>query len=118
MISLEEFLDHFASIADEFQSARNDDADLFCNTHAFNDTDCSFPELDAPITVQEVTTVISKLKRSKSCGSDCLLNEYFLECSDILSLHICDLFNAILDSGFFPESWSEGVIIPLHKSKH
>lgn len=26
-----------------------------------------------------------------------------------------DLFNAILESGFFPDKWIEGVIVPVHK---
>jgi len=29
-----------------------------------------------------------------------------------LSGHLCD---GILNSGFFPEEWTEGVIIPVHK---
>ena len=46
---------------------------------------------------------------------DCLLNEYFMETIDILLPFICDIFNAVLDSGVFPDSWSEGIVIPLHK---
>jgi hypothetical protein len=34
---------------------------------------------------------------------------------DILAAHICDIFNCIFDSGFFPERWTEWVIVPLHK---
>ena len=51
----------------------------------------------------------------KSVGSDCILNEYFIECVDILSSHVCDIFNNSLVSDFFPEKWTQGVIIPLHK---
>ena len=68
-----------------------------------------------PISVDEVRNAINHLKRNKSSGSDCMLNEYFLECSDILSAHLCDVFNGIFVSGFFPDKWTEGVIIPLHK---
>ena len=28
-------------------------------------------------------------------------------------LHV--LFNKILDTGFFPDAWGEGYIVPLHK---
>ncbi|MCG7875528.1 MAG: reverse transcriptase family protein, partial [Candidatus Thiodiazotropha endolucinida] len=58
---------------------------------------------------------MKKLKSGKAHGSDCLLNEYFLESVDILAPYLCDLFNAILNSGYFPEQWTEGIIIPLHK---
>lgn len=29
--------------------------------------------------------------------------------------HLEFLFNLILDSGYFPEMWSDGIIVPLHK---
>ena len=32
-----------------------------------------------------------------------------------MSGHLCDTFNGILNSGYFPEEWTEGVIIPVHK---
>ena len=44
-----------------------------------------------------------------------MLNEYFIECSDILSPYLCKLFNTVLDSGCFPDVWSEGIVIPLFK---
>ena len=43
------------------------------------------------------------------------MNDIFIESSDILSLHVTDLFNAIFSSGFFPDQWTEGIVIPLHK---
>lgn len=58
---------------------------------------------------------IKKLKRNKSHGIDCLLNEYFIESGDMLSLYICNIFNAILASGVFPNRWTQGIIIPLFK---
>ena len=47
---------------------------------------------------------MKSLKQGKDCGSDNLLNEYFLEAGDILLSHITELFNALLDSGCFPDS--------------
>ena len=43
------------------------------------------------------------------------MNEYFIESRDILSGHLCDLFNKVFNSGVFPETWARGFIIPLHK---
>ena len=48
-------------------------------------------------------------------GNDHLMNKYLMESSDILASHICDIFNAVFDSGFFPDKWSEGLIVPVHK---
>ena len=28
---------------------------------------------------------------------------------------MCNLFNKIYETGHFPDSWSEGYVIPLHK---
>ena len=33
----------------------------------------------------------------------------------ILGPHLVTLFNAIFDSGIFPEVWSDGLLLPLHK---
>ena len=34
---------------------------------------------------------------------------------DILSSHLCDLFNSILNSEYFPDQWPEGIIVTVHK---
>lgn len=75
-----------------------------------------FPELDQPFTTDEVHAAIKSLKRNKNSGGDFLLNEYFIECIDILSSDIRDVFNGILNSGFYPEKWMDGIIVPLHKN--
>jgi len=41
--------------------------------------------LDMCITVDEINLAVKKLKRCKAHVSDMLLNEYFIECLDILS---------------------------------
>ena len=114
-INNEEFKNYFMNMANDLFQVRNEEAENFCASHDFNNLDCSFAELDAPISIDEIKLAISKLKNSKACSGDLLLNEYFIESHDILSAHVCDLFNAIFESGYFPESWSLGYIVPLHK---
>jgi hypothetical protein len=96
-------------------SSTNDESENFETMYDFNNTDNGDEILDRNFTIEEITAAVKTLKRNKSPGNDFLLNEYFIESIDILGCHICDIFNCILDSGFFPESWTEGVIIPLHK---
>lgn len=48
--------------------------------------------------------MIKSLKREKEFGSDELLNEYFIESVDILSLRMVDLFNVILTQANVPLS--------------
>ena len=64
----------------------------------------------------KLQSAIKNLKLTKRvCTSVNLLNDYFIESSDILSTHITDIFNKILTTCYFPESWTEGFIVPLHK---
>ncbi len=91
------------------------EAEQFCTSGPADPDDPIFEELDKPITYDEVKSVILSLKRNKSGGIDCLLNEYFIESYDIINGHLVELFNAVLNSGHFPEQWSEGIIVPLHK---
>ena len=112
-ISIEDFLQHFRTMATEINEVRDAEAEAFC---AQNDNgDCLFEDLDRIITTEEVKTAIKSLKHSKSPGEDNILNEYFIEAGDILLSHLTDIFNGIFNSGVFPESWSKGIIIPVFK---
>ena len=114
-VSVQDFYEYFSSLQSEVSTASNEESEAFCNEHNFNDNSCRFEELDKPITLSELESVIHKLKRNKAYGNDMLINEYFIECFDILSSHLLDMFNKILDSGHFPLKWSEGVIVPVFK---
>ena len=51
----------------------------------------------------------------KSAGPDDILNEFIVKGEHILTPYLQHLFNFIFNSGKFPEIWSEGYIIPIHK---
>ena len=34
---------------------------------------------------------------------------------DAFSVYLLQLFNKILDIGYFPDAWSEGYVVPVHK---
>ena len=115
-ITQDEFKNYFANLGNlDFQNA-NIDAELFCQNHNFEECeDQNVNELDMNITLEEVTKAAKSLKRNKAIGSDFIMNEYLIDSIDIIGSHLCDIFNAILNSGYFPEKWMEGVIVPLHK---
>ena len=112
-ITAESFYDYFKNLVDEINIVRNEEAENFCENNDFSGDDSIFEELAATITESEVQACIKKLKRDKSSGSDNIINESFLGAGDILLSHLTELFNLVLDSGHFPESWSDGIIIPL-----
>ena len=71
--------------------------------------------MNVPITESEVIKAIKQLKHGKSSGPDLLINDFFIYTCVVLASKITALFNVILMSGHFPKSWTEGVIIPIHK---
>ena len=75
----------------------------------------STDEMNVPITESEVIKAIKQLKHGKSSGPDLLINDFFIYTCDTLASKITALFNVIFMSGHFTKSWTEGVIIPIHR---
>ena len=71
--------------------------------------------LDTQITLSEVNNCIKKLKNRKAPGHDNILNELLKEDKETLPPLITRLFNKIFSSGYFPEEWNLGFIIPIFK---
>ena len=115
-IKLDDFQNYFRDMFNEVQGTNIAEADDFNETHNFEENNFIFEELDKPFSEAEVNAAIKRMKSNKSCApNDLLLNEFFIESADILVGHITDIFNIIYDSGYFPQSWSEGFIVPLLK---
>lgn len=74
-----------------------------------------FNGLNLNFSHDEIIKAIRQLKSNKSWGPDRLINEFFIHGKQVLVPTICDLFNKIFESGVFPEDWTEGFVIPLHK---
>jgi hypothetical protein len=74
--------------------------------------------LNTTITEAEVSLHISKLSYSKSPSpSDGILNEYIKSTEHLLLPIYTSLFNNVLNTGYMPNSWLEGFIIPIYKNK-
>jgi hypothetical protein len=74
-----------------------------------------FHELNAPLTEQCLLKATRQLQTNRSSGPDKYLNEFFINGKHVLMPFLLNLFNKIFEVGYFPESWSEGFVIPLHK---
>ena len=74
-------------------------------------------ELNQPISQNEVLQAIKNLKNNKSPGPDSVLNEHIKSTTNLLLPIYTQLFNAIFDTGIFPESWALGEILPIYKNK-
>ena len=73
--------------------------------------------LNTRFTYDEIKATIGKLKNNKAPGIDHLRNEFLRNSSQDLVNFFCRLFNYILDSGFIPEIWCQGIIMPIYKKK-
>ena len=76
-----------------------------------------FDELNAPFSETELKNALKNLKNNKSNGPDDILNEQIKTSFCKMKIIYLKLFNIILNSGCFPESWAEGLIVPIYKMK-
>ena len=74
-----------------------------------------FGELNIEISNHEILKASKELSLGKASGSDFVLNEFFKYGIDILIDYLGRLFNVVFNKGYFPEKWTEGFILPLHK---
>ena len=73
-------------------------------------------DLDRDFTINEVEMVVKNLGSNKSPGIDGIGNECIKgACKDVVPL-LCKLFNKILQTSEYPESWCSAIIIPIHKT--
>ena len=119
-ISLDQFFERFRNLATS--DDQNGDEEVEDYLRAFDNNNegqnvggPTFESLDEQISHEEIKRCIKQLSRNKSPVKDNLLNKYFMESIDLLIEPLGILFNDILDSGYFPSQWTEGIIIPLHK---
>ena len=68
-------------------------------------------------TLEEIKSVLKNMELGKACGLDKIRNEFLKKCPDELLNLFCKYFNVVLDTGFVPEDWCIGVIIPIYKNK-
>ena len=73
-------------------------------------------ELDEPITEKEIKSLSKKLKNKKAAFSDKVNNEMIKTSINFLYPAYQKLFNLVLQSGIYPDLWSEGSITPIFKS--
>ncbi|XP_053383852.1 uncharacterized protein LOC128550031 [Mercenaria mercenaria] len=115
-IPLSSFEMYFKSINNpEDRFFTPDDVLNFIERYEHNEFKVMFAELNEHISFDEIYRAIKQLKTNKSGGPDYLLNEFFIAGGNVFIPVLHKLFNRLFDIGYFPESWSEGYIIPLHK---
>ncbi len=73
------------------------------------------PELNKEIEYSEINEAINALKSNKACGVDNIPAEMIKCTKDIMLPIYHKLFNAIFNSGQYPQLWNTGLLTPLYK---
>ena len=116
-IQINMFEQYFRSVNnpnDPFFTA-DEDVLHFISRYENNELEIMFQELNRPIELDCILKAIKQLSTNKSGGPDMYLNEFFIHGKATLATYLKHLFNKLFDLGYFPQSWSEGYVIPLHK---
>ena len=76
-----------------------------------------FDALNGPIQIEEIEKALKKSKNKKAAGSDGLVSEFIKYSDGHIDGPLSVLFNFILNSGEYPDIWSEGLVNPIHKKE-
>ena len=107
---MNEFINHFKNLSN--MSHDHPSTDNYVHSR---EESIQVEQLDKQFSVGEINKTISSLKRNKSPDLYNNVADFFIESNDFISPYLCILFNHIYDSGVYPDSWCEGVIVPIHK---
>jgi hypothetical protein len=116
-ISPVEWLNHFQSLGqhDNFKTPLAME-DIFDKITKLESTK-NFTELDFTIGTDEIIKGIKSLKNGKASGPDGICNELLRYSMNTMLEPLRKIFNLVLSSGVYPDSWARGFITPLHKKE-
>ena len=114
-IAPNEWVTHFKNISNK--SERHNNHNITNEINELESMECTdkFQLINQPITISEIKNIIKTLKSNKSSGEDMISYEMIKSGSTILLPSLAKLFNIILSSKCFPDSWNVSAITPLHK---
>ena len=126
-LTLQEFTDYFRGQIEPPSTDYHDNdfmKDIQCFVENYTGIDINSYDINemltddicnGPITVEEVTTHLRKLKNNKAAGSDGIPAEFLKYACDDICMPLCAVYNSILEKGEWPTKWAEGIISPVHK---
>ena len=68
-----------------------------------------------PCSPQEIKQIIDRLANKKSPGHDLITNKILKNLTPKALAFLASLLNSILRIGYFPNTWKQAIIIPIHK---
>ena len=107
----EKFNHYFVEIGPELARDIREPNVSFTNFLSSHDGLFTFSEVES----SSVSTLLSKLCKSKATGLDGISAKLLRECHDLISDSLTYIFNQSLLSGIFPEEWKNARVTPLYK---
>jgi len=110
-------IEHLFKFSKTLNDAPSNFDEIDIHVHSLNDDmmDRQNYNLNLYIQKDELIKCIQKFKNNKAGGEDTIINEYTTS-NQFIEIYE-KLFSLIFDTGFIPESWVVGNIIPIYKNK-
>jgi hypothetical protein len=70
-----------------------------------------------PVPQEEIRDQLRLLKTGKAPGPDGIVNEHLKYAGHSLTIHLCRLFNLIIECEYMPHIFNLGHVLPIHKGK-
>ena len=110
-----DFHSYFKNLYESQLSEVSDNIKLKLLEHEMTEETNNNAFLDSEISISEIEKALKKLNNNKSPGNDNIINELLKNNTAIFKKALLCVFNAILNYGYFPNSWATGLIIPIYK---
>ena len=75
------------------------------------------PSMTSDFSIHELNCAIRQLKNKKAQGKDGISNEMILHLGSLAKQKLLDIYNHAWNTGTFPTSWKEAIIIPILKKR-
>ena len=117
-VTIDELFEHFSVLnaTEDDESGLESKSESQIQSNVGNEYSES-ETVNSPITEDEVSKAVKRLKNGKACGEDCTLNEMIKAFSEDHLHLLTQTFNVVLLSGHIPKEWATGVIKPIYKNK-
>src|SRR5580692_388202 len=72
--------------------------------------------VDSLLSAEDIHRALTRLHTGKSPGHDQIMTEHVVHCHPVIYTLLAKLFNLMIASGFVPNDFGMGVLIPIPKS--
>ena len=116
-ISEQQWINHFNTLHSKREANRDQllIVDNLTSLESSLDSRENF-DLNIQISDKEIKSCVKRLKNKKAASSDKIRNEMIRHSIDVMCPVFKKLFNIILESGIFPDSWCISSLTPIFKS--